>query len=64
MLIVPGYASAAVIPLTLTPREGRMVGVMFSIGEFARLGGVSICTPRHYDEIQLPFTRAAGPDGT
>jgi DNA-binding transcriptional MerR regulator len=26
---------------------------MFSIGEFARLGGVSIRTLRHYDEIGL-----------
>jgi hypothetical protein len=41
-----------------------MFGVMFSIGEFARPGGVSIRTPRPYDEIQLPFTRAAGLDGT
>jgi len=53
MLIVPGYASVAIIPLTLTPREGRMLGVMFSIGEFARLGGVSVRTLRHYDEIGL-----------
>jgi len=27
---------------------------MFSIGEFARLGAVSIRTLRHYDEIGLP----------
>jgi DNA-binding transcriptional MerR regulator len=26
---------------------------MFSIGEFARLGAVSIRTLRHYDEIDL-----------
>lgn len=26
---------------------------MFSIGEFARLGGVSVRTLRHYDEIGL-----------
>jgi DNA-binding transcriptional MerR regulator len=32
---------------------------MFSIGEFARLGGVSVRTLRHYDEIQLPFTRTS-----
>jgi DNA-binding transcriptional MerR regulator len=38
-----------------------MFGVMFSIGEFARLGGVPIRTLRHYDEIRLPFTRTAGP---
>jgi DNA-binding transcriptional MerR regulator/effector-binding domain-containing protein len=30
-----------------------MLGVMFSIGEFARLGGVSVRTLRHYDEIGL-----------
>lgn len=46
---------------------------MFSIGEFARLGTVSVRTLRHYDEIgllrparvdpevQLPFTRP-GPE--
>ena len=28
-----------------------MLGVMFSIGEFARLGGVSVRTLRHSDEI-------------
>ena len=41
-----------------------MSGVMFSTGEFARLGGVSIRTLRHYDEIRLPFTRTAGPGGS
>jgi DNA-binding transcriptional MerR regulator len=30
-----------------------MLSVVFSIGEFARLGGVSIRTLRHYDEIGL-----------
>ena len=30
-----------------------MLDVMFSIGEFARLGGVSVRTLRHYDEIGL-----------
>jgi DNA-binding transcriptional MerR regulator len=30
-----------------------MLGVVFSIGEFGRLGGVSIRTLRHYDEIGL-----------
>jgi DNA-binding transcriptional MerR regulator len=30
-----------------------MLGVVFSIGEFAGLGGVSIRTLRHYDEIGL-----------
>jgi MerR family regulatory protein len=39
--------------LTLTLGEGCMLGVMFSIGEFARLGGVSVRTLRHYDEIGL-----------
>jgi hypothetical protein len=29
---------------------------MFSIGEFARLGGVSVRTLRHYDEIGLAAT--------
>ena len=41
-----------------------MFGVMFSTGEFARLGGVSIRTVRDYHEIQLPFTRTARPDGS
>jgi MerR family regulatory protein len=30
-----------------------MRGVVFSIGDFARLGGMSIRTLRHYDEIGL-----------
>ncbi len=30
-----------------------MLGVMFSIGEFARFGGVSVRALRHYDEIGL-----------
>ncbi|HEY6296545.1 MAG TPA: MerR family DNA-binding transcriptional regulator [Streptosporangiaceae bacterium] len=40
---------------------------MFSIGEFARLGTVSVRTLRHYDEIgllfesQLPLTRPENP---
>jgi DNA-binding transcriptional MerR regulator len=34
---------------------------MFSIGEFARLGTVSVRTLRHYDEIGLPFTRPETP---
>jgi DNA-binding transcriptional MerR regulator len=32
---------------------------MFSIGEFARLGGVSVRTLRHYDEIGLLRPTAA-----
>jgi DNA-binding transcriptional MerR regulator/effector-binding domain-containing protein len=35
---------------------------MFSIGEFARLGGVSIRTLRHYDEIGLLRPAAVDPD--
>jgi len=35
---------------------------MFSIGEFARLGGVSIRTLRHYDEIGLLRPVAVDPD--
>jgi len=57
MLIAPGYARIAVIPLTLTLRQGRMLGVMFSIGEFAQLGGISVRALRHYDETSAP-----GPD--
>jgi DNA-binding transcriptional MerR regulator len=34
---------------------------MFSIGEFARLGGVSIRTLRHYDEIGLLRPASVGP---
>jgi DNA-binding transcriptional MerR regulator len=39
-----------------------MLGVMFSIGEFARLGGVSIRTLRHYDEIGLLRPATVDPD--
>jgi len=35
---------------------------MFSIGEFARLGGVSIRTLRHYDETGLLRPATVGPD--
>jgi len=35
---------------------------MFSIGEFARLGGVSIRTLRHYDEIGLLRPASVDPD--
>lgn len=35
---------------------------MFSIGEFARLGGVSIRTLRHYDEIALLRPATVDPD--
>src|ERR1700761_4883591 len=35
---------------------------MFSIGEFARLGGVSIRTLRHYDETGLLRPAAVDPD--
>jgi DNA-binding transcriptional MerR regulator/effector-binding domain-containing protein len=35
---------------------------MFSIGEFARLGGVSVRTLRHYDEIGLLRPAAVDPD--
>ncbi len=38
-----------------------MLGVVFSIGEFARLGGVSIRTLRHYDEIGLLPPAAVDP---
>lgn len=34
---------------------------MFSIGEFARLGGVSVRTLRHYDEIGLLRPATARP---
>jgi DNA-binding transcriptional MerR regulator len=37
-------------------------GAMFSIGEFARLGGVSIRTLRHYDEIGLLRPVTVDPD--
>jgi hypothetical protein len=62
MLIGPGYARAVRFPLTLTLGEGGMLGVMFSIGEFARLGGVSVRTLRHYDEIGLLRPAAVDPD--
>jgi DNA-binding transcriptional MerR regulator/effector-binding domain-containing protein len=39
-----------------------MLGVMFSIGEFARLGGVSVRTLRHYDEIGLLRPATVDPD--
>lgn len=39
-----------------------MLGCMFSIGEFARLGGVSVRTLRHYDEIGLLHPAAIDPD--
>jgi DNA-binding transcriptional MerR regulator len=39
-----------------------MLGCMFSIGEFARLGGVSIRTLRHYDEIGLLGPAVVDPD--
>jgi DNA-binding transcriptional MerR regulator/effector-binding domain-containing protein len=39
-----------------------MHGVMFSIGEFARLGGVSVRTLRHYDEIGLLRPATVDPD--
>jgi DNA-binding transcriptional MerR regulator len=39
-----------------------MLGVMFSIGEFARLGGVSVRTLRHYDEIGLLQPATVDPD--
>jgi DNA-binding transcriptional MerR regulator/effector-binding domain-containing protein len=35
---------------------------MFSIGEFARLGGVSVRTVRHYDEIGLLAPATVDPD--
>ncbi|HEY2261209.1 MAG TPA: MerR family DNA-binding transcriptional regulator, partial [Streptosporangiaceae bacterium] len=35
---------------------------MFSIGEFARLGGVSVRTLRHYDEIGLLQPATVDPD--
>jgi DNA-binding transcriptional MerR regulator len=35
---------------------------MFSIGEFARLGGVSVRTLRHYDEIGLLGPATVDPD--
>jgi DNA-binding transcriptional MerR regulator len=35
---------------------------MFSIGEFARLGGVSVRTLRHYDEIGLLRPATVDPD--
>src|ERR1700722_953569 len=35
---------------------------MFSIGEFARLGGVSVRTLRHYDEIELLPPATVDPD--
>jgi DNA-binding transcriptional MerR regulator len=35
---------------------------MFSIGEFARLGGVSVRTLRHYDEIGLVRPATVDPD--
>ena len=35
---------------------------MFSIGEFARLGGVSVRTLRHYDEIGLLRLATVDPD--
>lgn len=35
---------------------------MFSIGEFARLGGVSVRTLRHYDEIGLLLPATVDPD--
>src|SRR5579859_4323603 len=35
---------------------------MFSIGEFARLGGVSVRTLRHYDEIGLLPPATVDPD--
>jgi MerR family regulatory protein len=31
---------------------------MFSIGEFARLGGVSVRALRHYDELGLSLIQA------
>jgi hypothetical protein len=62
MLIGPGYDRAAKIPLTLTLGESCMLGVMFSIGEFARLGGVSVRTLRHYDEIGLLRPATVDPD--
>ena len=34
---------------------------MFSIGEFARLGSVSVRTLRHYDEIGLLHPAKVGP---
>jgi DNA-binding transcriptional MerR regulator/effector-binding domain-containing protein len=39
-----------------------MLGVMFSIGEFARLGGVSVRTLRHYDEMGLLRPATVDPD--
>jgi MerR-like DNA binding protein len=48
--------------LTLTQGEGGILGVMFSIGEFARLGGVSVRTLRHYDEIGLLQPATVDPD--
>jgi hypothetical protein len=62
MLIGPGYAGGAGSSLTLTQREGCMLGVMFSIGEFARLGGVSVRALRHYDEIGLLRPATVDPD--
>ena len=35
---------------------------MFTIGEFARLGGVSVRTLRHYDEIGLLRPATVDPD--
>ncbi len=35
---------------------------MFSIGEFARLGGVSVRTLRHYDKIGLLRPATVDPD--
>ena len=35
---------------------------MFSIGEFSRLGGVSVRTLRHYDEIGLLCPATVDPD--
>jgi hypothetical protein len=35
---------------------------MFSIGEFSRLGGVSVRTLRHYDEIGLLRPATVDPD--
>jgi effector-binding domain-containing protein len=43
----------AVQGLTLTPCEGRPNYVMFSIGEFARHGRISVRMLHHYDAIGL-----------
>ena len=40
-------------PLTLTLCDGPVGGAMYTIGEFARLGRVSIRMLRHYDAIGL-----------